>query len=154
MSQTRMTHYEWYAEGRRLFGEDVMQWAFACPACGHVARTQDWKEAGAPESAVAYSCIGRWVGAKRGALGGGEGPCNYAGGGLIGLNPIQANALRPSTFAAPELAAPPVSPTTATLAVQALNAAWQQPVYPQVQENHQAQALVQAQTKTSSGERP
>lgn len=84
-----MTHTEWLAEGETLFGPDPMQWRFVCPACKHVAAVNDWKSAGAPEGAVAFSCVGRWGGAKREAFGDGQGPCNYAGGGLIGLNPVE-----------------------------------------------------------------
>ena len=83
-----MTYAEWIAEGTRRFGEDYTKWRFVCPCCGHVASTQDWLDAGA-KNAIAFSCVGRWVGAKREAFGEGEGPCNYAGGGLFRLNPIQ-----------------------------------------------------------------
>ncbi|KWT97706.1 hypothetical protein APY03_1258 [Variovorax sp. WDL1] len=60
-----------------------------CPSCGHVAAVEDWKNAGAKDTQAAFSCLGRFLGAddshtfkKDG------GPCNYAGGGLIGLNPV------------------------------------------------------------------
>lgn len=83
------THPEWTAEAVRRFGDDPMKWRFVCPSCGHVASVQDWKDAGAPEGAVAFSCVGRWHGGdpektfmKQG------GPCDYAGGGLIGINPV------------------------------------------------------------------
>lgn len=83
------TKEEWYAEGRRLFGDDVMQWRFVCPVCGHVASVQDWKDAGAPEGSVAFACVGRWIEGSRRAFGDkGAGPCDYSGGGLFGLNPI------------------------------------------------------------------
>lgn len=85
----QVTEEEWNAEGERRFGADRMLWRFICPSCGHVAAVKDWKAAGAPESAAAFSCVGRWTGA------GGEkafflkgGPCNYAGGGLFKLNPV------------------------------------------------------------------
>jgi hypothetical protein len=84
------THDDWLAEGRKLFGEDRLRWKFICPSCGHVASVKEWKEAGASEGEVAFSCIGRHLGAngdntfKRNG-----GPCNYAGGGLIGLNPVK-----------------------------------------------------------------
>lgn len=87
---TVMTHEEWKAEGERRFGPDPMKWKFICPSCGHVASVQDWKDAHAPQNAVAFSCVGRWAGAsdantfKRDG-----GPCQYAGGGLIGLNPVE-----------------------------------------------------------------
>jgi hypothetical protein len=97
-----MTHAEWLAEAERRFGADVMAWRFVCPVCKHVASTRDYKEAGAPVEAVGFSCIGRWSGIKRDALGlnadkvkrgelppaEGDGPCNYAGGGLLQLNPV------------------------------------------------------------------
>lgn len=79
---TRYTLKEWQEEAARLFGSDAMLWRFVCPVCGHVQSVQDYKDAGAVEGAVAFSCIGRWVGTKD------EGPCDYAGGGLFRLNPI------------------------------------------------------------------
>lgn len=82
IAATRYTLKEWQAEATRLFGSDAMLWRFVCPVCGHVQSTQNYKDAGAGEGAVAFSCIGRWVGTKDG------GPCDYAGGGLFRLNPI------------------------------------------------------------------
>lgn len=86
----KFTHADWQAEAVRRFGADPMGWKFVCPSCGHVASVKDWKDAGAPEGAVAFSCIGRYTGAgddKTFRRAGG--PCNYAGGGLFGLNPVQ-----------------------------------------------------------------
>lgn len=84
-----MTDDEWNAEAVRRFGRSVLDWRFVCPACGHVAAVRDWQAAGAPEGAIAYSCVGRYLPSCREAFGGeGPGPCNYAGGGLFGLNPI------------------------------------------------------------------
>lgn len=81
---------EWQQEGTKRFGSDMMTWKFVCPSCGYVASVQDWKDAGAPAGAVGFSCIGRWKDGddsksfqKKG------GPCMYAGGGLIGLNPVK-----------------------------------------------------------------
>ena len=54
-SATRYTFEEWNAEGARRFGADQMKWRFVCPACGHVAAVQDWKDAGAPVEAAAFS---------------------------------------------------------------------------------------------------
>lgn len=89
MSRT-ITKAQWEAEGRELFGDDWMQWKFKCPSCGHVARTQDWEDAGAEMDAVAFSCVGRWLNARM-EMGEEGGPCNYAGGGLIRLNPVTVN---------------------------------------------------------------
>jgi hypothetical protein len=90
-----MTHTEWLAEAKRRFGDDPMAWKFVCPSCGHVASVKDWKDAGAPEGAVAFSCVGRYIGddvddkiARDKAFRNSGGPCNYAGGGLFRLNPV------------------------------------------------------------------
>lgn len=84
-----MTVEEWRAEGERLFGPDEMKWRWKCPSCGHVASTADYKAAKLPSSMVGFSCVGRGSEGCAEAFGGpGSGPCNYAGGGLIGLNPV------------------------------------------------------------------
>ena len=82
-----MTFAEWNAEGERRFGSDRMLWRFVCPSCGHVASVADWKAVGAPEGAVAFSCVGRYL-PHCSEMCVKPGPCNYAGGGLIGLNPV------------------------------------------------------------------
>ena len=85
----RMTYEQWHAEGVRRFGPDEMLWRFICPECKHVASPQDWRAAGAPQEAVAFSCVGRWLTARRSAfVERGRGPCDYAGGGLIAINPV------------------------------------------------------------------
>lgn len=85
-----MTRDEYLAEGLRLFGEDMMTWKFVCPSCGCVASVADYKMAGAPEGAIGFSCIGRWMGdGIQDAFAKGPGPCNYAGGGLIRIAPIK-----------------------------------------------------------------
>lgn len=84
-----LTSAEWRKEGRTLFGNKTDDWLFVCPSCGHVAAVRDWNDAGAPEGAIAFSCVGRWAGAgDERTFGLRGGPCNYAGGGLFGLNPI------------------------------------------------------------------
>jgi hypothetical protein len=83
------TYAEWHADGVSQFGADEMAWRFICPSCGHVATPADWKSAGAPEGAVAFSCVGRWMPETTGEVFDKKGgPCNYAGGGLFGLNPV------------------------------------------------------------------
>lgn len=87
--QESMTREEWLAEAERRFGPDPMKWKFVCPCCKHVTAVEDWKKAGAKEENVAFSCVGRWTGASRGAFTKGIGPCDYAGGGLFQLNPVR-----------------------------------------------------------------
>jgi hypothetical protein len=84
-----ITRAEWEAEAVRRFGPDPLNWRFVCPCCGNVASTTDWRDAGAPVDAVAFSCVGRWLpGARRAFGGSGPGPCDYTGGGLFKLNPV------------------------------------------------------------------
>jgi hypothetical protein len=84
-----MTHDEWKAEGERRFGADMSRWEFVCPVCGHHQTVQACRDAKVPDSCIGFSCIGRWLPKSREAFGGkGDGPCNYAGGGLFKLNPI------------------------------------------------------------------
>jgi hypothetical protein len=84
-----MDSAEYFRLAEERFGKDPMDWAFVCPVCGHRQTLRDYKNAGAPESAVAFSCVGRWTTEQREAIGGkGKGPCNYAGGGLFRFNPV------------------------------------------------------------------
>lgn len=90
MAETKSYMYEeWLAEGEALFGPDKMKWKFVCPSCGHIATVKDWRDAGAPTGAVAFSCVGRFTGSKRQLGDKTGGPCNYTGGGLFKLNPIE-----------------------------------------------------------------
>lgn len=88
-----VTHQEWLTEAKAKFGDDAMRWRFVCPSCGHVATLQDWKDVGAPEGTWAFSCIGRYSGealsAANAAFKRAGGPCNYTGGGLFQLNPVE-----------------------------------------------------------------
>jgi hypothetical protein len=92
MNKTEAKKYtleEWRAEAAKRFGDDPMKWKFVCPSCGHVQTPQDYKDAGAPSTAVGFSCVGRWSGnMKKEAFSQDGGPCNYAGGGLFRLNPV------------------------------------------------------------------
>lgn len=87
-----LTLEEYMAEGERLFGPEQLDWRFVCPSCGHVASPRDWKAAGAPEGAVAFSCVGRWTCSKQELFSKDGGPCNYTGGGLFALNPVTVRA--------------------------------------------------------------
>lgn len=82
----RVSRLDWLEEGKELYGEDPMEWRFRCPSCGYVASLRQWKLLDGMLGA-AFSCIGRYLGAK-GELFAKTGPCNYAGGGLLRLNPV------------------------------------------------------------------
>lgn len=81
----------WFAEGERLFGEDMLKWRFVCPSCGNIQSAEDFKKY-VDQGAVpgdAYSiCIGRYIPGS-GHLGSKTQPCNYSGGGLFKLNPVE-----------------------------------------------------------------
>lgn len=86
----RYTHKEWLKEAERRFGKDFLNWKFVCPSCGYVAEAREWRDAGAETSNVAFSCVGRWSGHMDKDMGAKDGgPCNYAGGGLFRLNPVE-----------------------------------------------------------------
>ncbi len=86
-----MVREEWFAEAKRRFGPDSSKWAFRCPSCGHVATVQDWRDAGAAEGNIAFSCVGRWSPNPVEMFAKGGGPCNYAGGGFFKLNPVEVD---------------------------------------------------------------
>lgn len=89
-AHVEITQAEWMLAGAKRFGDDMQDWRFRCPACKHVTSVADWREACAPVGAIAYSCIGRYLyGGVSDAFSGEPGPCNYAGGGLIGINPVR-----------------------------------------------------------------
>lgn len=93
------TKEAWYADAVRLFGKDVNNWKFVCPSCGHVASVKDWKDAGAEEGAIAVSCVGRYLPKRKEAFEKNGGPCNYAGYGLIKLNPVDVAGVEAFDFA-------------------------------------------------------
>lgn len=85
----RVNLADFIAEAEQLFGKDRAGWRFVCPGCGHIASVQNYKDAGAPEGAVGFSCVGRWLGNGRDWVGQeGPGPCDYTTGGLINISPI------------------------------------------------------------------
>ena len=67
---------EWKAKGEELFGKDVENWKFKCPACGNVASGQEYKDAGAEPDSIYCECIGRHVKGKG---------CNWAAYGLFDI---------------------------------------------------------------------
>lgn len=90
MNKRTVTLEEYLTEAEKLFGPDKKQWKFICPGCGHIASVHDYENAGAPEGAIGFSCIGRFLNHCRDWLSGsGPGPCNYTQGGLFGISPVK-----------------------------------------------------------------
>ena len=87
----KLTYLEWIEEGNRRFGPDRKTWKFICPACGHTQCLNDFIPHVSQKTAlkmIGFSCVGRVDGHMDTNMGSGQ-PCNYAGGGLFGLNPIE-----------------------------------------------------------------
>lgn len=75
----QLTLPEWKKEGKKLYGKQVAQWQFKCPACGGVQSKQDFIDANIEnaDSKFYFSCIGRWVKGKG---------CNWTLGGLLQIH--------------------------------------------------------------------
>lgn len=110
----KQTLEEWKAEGTELFGPDVINWKFVCPACGKVSSGQEFKDAGAEPDDMYQCCIGRFNGNMRPASKetkrDGEG-CDWAAFGLFGTLDSGRFVIAPSgkevnifDFAYPEVA--------------------------------------------------
>lgn len=97
----RLTIEEWHREALALFGDDPNNWRFVCPSCGFVQTRRDFLAYGVPERDVdrrlGFSCVGRSVNqtCRDAAVvvdfmepHKGYG-CNYAGGGLFRINPVE-----------------------------------------------------------------
>lgn len=86
-----MTKEDWVALGTELFGPDMLNWEFVCPACGNVAKVEDYrqyKDHGATPDTATCNCIGRYDGHMNVDMGTGK-PCNYTGYGLFDLCPVR-----------------------------------------------------------------
>lgn len=92
-SRITLSHAAWLAEAERRCEGKFRALRFTCPACGHVQSGQDFLDLGmTPDQAATragFSCIGRWLPQCRAAFEDGPGPCNYAGGGLFRIGPVQ-----------------------------------------------------------------
>jgi hypothetical protein len=74
-----LTHEEFLAEAKELFGSDALDIAFECPSCGDVAAIRDFPAEN--RGRAGQECIGRSLGAlKDGYEGRG---CGWAAYGLI-----------------------------------------------------------------------
>lgn len=92
-SIVKLTHAEWVAAAKERYAtsDDV---AFVCPVCKH---RQTYREVRAlcvddqrASQFAGFSCIGRLLPREQtsDAFSSQPGPCSYAGGGLLRINPI------------------------------------------------------------------
>lgn len=80
---SKYTHKEWLAELEKRFGDNSLNWAFVCPACGKVSTLQEFKDAGAEPSDSYQTCIGRHTGKGAPTKDSIDG-CNWCAFGLFG----------------------------------------------------------------------
>ena len=71
-----LTLAEWEDEGRRLYGNDKLDWKFRCPACGHIQTPREFKAAGHSPHAAYVDCASRF------GIGG-RSTCKWTIGGLL-----------------------------------------------------------------------
>ena len=71
-----MLYADWMNKGIRLYGPDMLDWSFKCPACGHIQTLREFKDAGVDEE-HAFTCC-----ASRFGLGGST-TCKWTTGGLL-----------------------------------------------------------------------
>lgn len=86
----RLTYEQWKSEAKRRY-ESRNDIAFVCPVCKHRQTVGEFVAAGDVNTRMAgFSCIGRLLPRHQtsDAFSGKPGPCSYAGGGLVQLNPI------------------------------------------------------------------
>jgi len=91
MDRKEYSHEEWMSMAESLYGKNMLNWKFKCPSCGYIASVEDYKKVKAPEAAIAFSCIGRYIKDCNNEVGDKKQPCNYAGGGLFKLNPVRVH---------------------------------------------------------------
>lgn len=97
--KNREINYEqWYAEGVKLFGNNVREWRFVCPMCERITAVKEWNKFGDRGDGMAgFSCIGRLFPKTQSAFNTGSAElirnnaigCDYAGGGLFCMSPVK-----------------------------------------------------------------
>ena len=79
----KYTLKEWTEEAKKKFGDDISNWKFVCPACGHINVGAEFRELGIEPNSLYSECIGRYKG-KGSAVKGDNSGCNWAAYGLLG----------------------------------------------------------------------
>ena len=73
-----LLYMDWLARGKELYGPDMLDWQFVCPACGHVQTLREFHEAGIDPDYGVANCASRF------GLGGNP-TCKWTTGGLLRL---------------------------------------------------------------------
>jgi hypothetical protein len=88
-TKVTLTSDQWFKEAHRRYPDK--NFVFVCPVCHFKQSYDDYVKAKAKPGQIGFICIGRLLPKCREAFGEDhkkDGPCNYTGGGLFGLNPV------------------------------------------------------------------
>ena len=67
---------EWQSLGEKLYGKNLKDWKFKCPACGKISSGREFKATGLSPDSMHSNCIGRYNNRATG--------CDWAAYGLFG----------------------------------------------------------------------
>ena len=73
-----LRYQDWVARGKELYGPDMLDWQFVCPACGHVQTLREFHEVGIDPDYGVANCASRF------GIGGSP-TCKWTTGGLLRL---------------------------------------------------------------------
>ena len=77
---------DWIEDGKKRFGEDMLQWKFKCPKCKTTQTPQDLIDAGVKredvDKYIGFSCIGRFTESKG---------CDWSLGGLFRIHTLEVD---------------------------------------------------------------
>lgn len=55
-----ITVAQWREQAKTLFGDDILNWKFKCPQCGHVSSLREFKDAGIDPHLATGNCASRF----------------------------------------------------------------------------------------------
>lgn len=73
-----LRYQDWVARGKELYGPDMLDWQFVCPACGHVQTLREFYEVNIDPDYGVANCASRF------GIGGSP-TCKWTTGGLLRL---------------------------------------------------------------------
>lgn len=84
----KYTEKEWKKKLSKMFGENVLDWKFKCPACGKITSGKEFKEAGAQPNDIYQKCIGNFKRQGKPDKENNENGCNWKAYGLFKLGDV------------------------------------------------------------------
>lgn len=56
-----MSQENWLNLGKKIYGENLLNYKFKCPSCGRIASGEEYKNAGAKPKDMCQCCISRFL---------------------------------------------------------------------------------------------